>query len=265
MSARLYARIALSLTASAAASAAVVPVSDASFETESGALPNPLLFPPLQGEIGGWNLARSGLGTLTGLTAPRMWINDSSFATDGSQIAAISFVAGVLSQGQYSQTLAAEVQANTCYTLTVDVGTAGVADVLAEPYIQLRAGGVTIADSDEGSLLVILDLGPGFHEWTLRAPSSANPPAGALEVVLGARGVLDVVTGVGFDNVRVTAHSLTCPADLVPNQIVDISDLALLLSDFGCHGPCQGDLDCDADTDLADLALLLSSFGLTCN
>lgn len=48
---------------------------------------------------------------------------------------------------------------------------------------------------------------------------------------------------------------------------VDLSDLALLLSDYGCAagvGLCVGDVNGDGATDLADLALLLASFGATC-
>jgi hypothetical protein len=43
---------------------------------------------------------------------------------------------------------------------------------------------------------------------------------------------------------------------------VDLSDLAFLLSDYGCAGgDCPGDIDGDGDTDLADLAILLANYG----
>ena len=45
---------------------------------------------------------------------------------------------------------------------------------------------------------------------------------------------------------------------------VDLTDLAVLLSNFGCVGVCPGDVDGDGDVDLTDLAILLSSFGATC-
>ncbi|MBI5865197.1 MAG: hypothetical protein HZB38_11945 [Planctomycetes bacterium] len=59
------------------------------------------------------------------------------------------------------------------------------------------------------------------------------------------------------------------PGDLDDEGDVDISDLALLLSNFGCHGavefPCPIDLDLNGDTDISDLAILLSNFGQTCS
>lgn len=50
--------------------------------------------------------------------------------------------------------------------------------------------------------------------------------------------------------------------DLDGDGQVGLSDLAILLSDFGCSEvPCAGDVDDDGDTDLADLAELLGDFG----
>jgi len=50
--------------------------------------------------------------------------------------------------------------------------------------------------------------------------------------------------------------------------VVDLQDLALILSAFGSNcdpSPCPfGDLDDDGDIDLADRAILLAAFGLDC-
>jgi hypothetical protein len=54
-----------------------------------------------------------------------------------------------------------------------------------------------------------------------------------------------------------------CAADLNADGVIDLTDLAQLLSCFGLSG-C-GDVDADADTDLSDLALLLSQFGSACD
>jgi predicted outer membrane repeat protein len=51
-------------------------------------------------------------------------------------------------------------------------------------------------------------------------------------------------------------EDLDCDGD------VDLTDLALLLADYGCtEGVCPGDIDGDSDTDLVDLAILLSHYG----
>jgi len=56
-----------------------------------------------------------------------------------------------------------------------------------------------------------------------------------------------------------------CPGDLDADKDVDLDDLTILLSDFGCTGAgCAGDVDGDGDTDLDDLTVLLSQFGSVC-
>lgn len=58
-----------------------------------------------------------------------------------------------------------------------------------------------------------------------------------------------------------------CPGDLTGDHIIDLSDLALALSNYGLTGatPAQGDLTGDTVVDLADLAMLLSLYGTVCN
>jgi hypothetical protein len=66
---------------------------------------------------------------------------------------------------------------------------------------------------------------------------------------------------------RILAGGLPCIGDLNGDGVVDLSDLATLLANFGTVGgatPEQGDLNGDQSVDLADLTLLLSAFGTTC-
>lgn len=58
-----------------------------------------------------------------------------------------------------------------------------------------------------------------------------------------------------------------CPEDLDGSGVVDIGDLATLLSNFGLtdQAPADGDIDGDMDIDIVDLAALLARFGLTCD
>ena len=56
-----------------------------------------------------------------------------------------------------------------------------------------------------------------------------------------------------------------CPGDLDADRDVDLTDLALLLSDFDCTGGgCVGDVNGNGATDLTDLATLLAEFGTSC-
>jgi len=57
----------------------------------------------------------------------------------------------------------------------------------------------------------------------------------------------------------------TCPEDLNGNGLVEIQDMLLLLSDFGClTPPCIADLNDDGQTTIADMLSLLSAFGTDC-
>lgn len=57
-----------------------------------------------------------------------------------------------------------------------------------------------------------------------------------------------------------------CAGDLDGDEMVALSDLAILLSHFGLGGAAaaDGDLDGDGDVDLADLAALLARFSAAC-
>ncbi|MBI5866146.1 MAG: hypothetical protein HZB38_16880 [Planctomycetes bacterium] len=75
--------------------------------------------------------------------------------------------------------------------------------------------------------------------------------------------------GAGFDlwldGVRFSPQPLV--GDVNHDTVVNLSDLALLLSNFGAPGGAtleDGDLDGDGDVDISDLALLLSNFGRAC-
>lgn len=52
------------------------------------------------------------------------------------------------------------------------------------------------------------------------------------------------------------------PGDLDNDGDVDLADLAMMLSNFGCNTPpCVADINGDGQTDLGDLAILLANFG----
>lgn len=70
--------------------------------------------------------------------------------------------------------------------------------------------------------------------------------------------------GTPGDRMRIVTAAPACPADLDASGLVDLADLATLLTHFG--GSCSpGDLDGDTDVDLSDLAALLAQFGAECH
>ena len=60
-------------------------------------------------------------------------------------------------------------------------------------------------------------------------------------------------------------NSISCPADLNANGTVEVSDVLLLLSDFGCDSECSvADINGDGSVSVADILLLLAAFGEGC-
>lgn len=57
-----------------------------------------------------------------------------------------------------------------------------------------------------------------------------------------------------------------CPGDLNGDHVVDLADLAAIISNYGANPATRamGDLNGDTVIDLADLALMLSNYGHTC-
>lgn len=58
-----------------------------------------------------------------------------------------------------------------------------------------------------------------------------------------------------------------CPGDVSGDDVVDLTDLTQLLSNYGTLSGASrsdGDLDADGDVDLGDLTTLLSNFGTSC-
>ena len=56
-----------------------------------------------------------------------------------------------------------------------------------------------------------------------------------------------------------------CPADLNNDGVVNVSDLLILLSSFGCSGNCgPADMNNDGSVNASDLLILLSQLGLSC-
>ena len=55
-----------------------------------------------------------------------------------------------------------------------------------------------------------------------------------------------------------------CTGDLNEDGSVTVSDLLLVLAEFGCEGGCESDIDGDGTVSVADLLALLAVFGAIC-
>jgi hypothetical protein len=121
------------------------------------------------------------------------------------------------------------------------------------------------------------DLG-ALNYVVLSPPAQATIPAGQsgpTRVVSpnpGALGADSMTFRVDSPNgssavTTVNIEYYPCPGDIDESGLVEVSDLALLLSKFGSGVPytyLDGDIDGDRIVTLGDLALLLSSFGDPC-
>ena len=80
----------------------------------------------------------------------------------------------------------------------------------------------------------------------------------------------DSLVEAGVDDLAVQYFNCTpvgspCPGDIDGDDDIDLSDLGVLLAEFGCAGPtCEADVDNDDDVDLSDLGIVLAGFGVPC-
>jgi len=55
-----------------------------------------------------------------------------------------------------------------------------------------------------------------------------------------------------------------CPGDFNGDEVVNVADLLILLSDFGCTGNCVADMNADGYINSGDLLSFLSFYAVAC-
>lgn len=134
------------------------------------------------------------------------------------------------------------------YTIGVSINNLGDVVGTIETYVGGPVGAFLYTN---GTLHDLMELiGPAAADWSDLSVTQIN----------------DAGWIVGTGTINGESHGFVlkplCPGDLNADGAVDLSDLALLLSSYGCNGPgCTGDLNGDGVTDLGDLAVLLSHYG----
>ena len=201
---------------------------------------------------GSLNLSAAGVVALSG----------GILGGSGAVNAAVDNAAGSVAPGASAGTLAINgdytqgIAGNFAVELT---GTgAGQFDVLSV------AGGVNLGGSIAISAIdgFVPSVGDSFIVLTTGSP----PIVGAFATVNTAGLPAGLGATVEINPANVVVRITSCPGDINGDGIVDLADLAILLSNFGSSPatPGDGDIDNDGDVDLADLAVLLSRFGTTC-
>ena len=71
-------------------------------------------------------------------------------------------------------------------------------------------------------------------------------------------------TATASQTISVSNNTNPCPEDLDNDSFVGVSDVLLVLGDFGCGSGCAIDLDGDGATSVNDVLTVLSAFGTAC-
>lgn len=125
--------------------------------------------------------------------------------------------------------------------------------------------------ADSVKVYASCDSGATFQPYNSGLGAAAGFPL-ALSFSNGATPQLLFATTSGPFSTVACGVAPGCPQpgceglDLNDDCVIDITDLAIVLSNYGQSGvdPEDGDFDDDDDVDIEDLALILSQFGLDC-
>lgn len=111
------------------------------------------------------------------------------------------------------------------------------------------------------------NVGDGTNSTTYALHAGDLDGAGGTPPTLYVSGNFDAAGGVPAGRIAAwVGYNTDCIGDVNFDGVIDLTDLATLLSNFGSAPakPIEGDLDDDDDVDLSDLAVLLSNFGIAC-
>jgi hypothetical protein len=201
-----------------------IPVSNFSFESPTGSAPNGL-FDPDNGSIGAWQYSRTGVlaATLTDVT-----FDSWGTATDGSNAASLTFLAGVAAEVSIFQDLGTSFLSNSLYTLTFDAGQASAVSLLSGASASIFAGGTPVATLSGATLISLLDLNGDLSGFTLEFTTGEVAPVGNVGIEFSAGGVAEVIgSGLVVDNVNMTVTPVPEPGSAM---LIGMTGLWLLIN-----------------------------------
>jgi len=194
-----------------------IAISNPSFENPTGSAPNGVGDPP-NGSIGAWNYTRTGVlaSTLTDVT-----FGPSALATDGTNVATMNFLVGVLANETLSQDLGVPLLPNSVYTLRFDADQASIVSLLTNASAAITAGGVPVASLNNAALLGLLNGAGPLHPVTLHFTTGAVAPSGNLGIAFQIGGVVQALgSGLVLDNVRMDV----APAPIILCTSIPVSN-----------------------------------------
>ncbi len=185
-----------------------ITVADFSFETP-GNSPNGLI--PPNGSLGAWQYERTGLlpATLTDVV-----FGPSALATDGSNVASLTFLVGALAQVSIYQDIGVPFQANSIYTLTFDMDQNSLANLLSNASASIYSDNTAVATYSGNNLLSLLDGTGPLETVTLQFVTDGTIPTGSLGIGFQIGGGLNVEalgSGLIIDNVRLDVSPVPEP------------------------------------------------------
>lgn len=205
------------------------------------------------GDLFGFNVDVHGVSAIVGALA-----DDIVFEDTGS---AYVFGRAGGSWQQVQKLVAADPGFQDQFGRSVAIGN-GVAIVGAnfEDQLGFTAGAAYLYELSDGQWVQSSKL--------LASDGTANAQFGCSVSISGNRAAIGALgdPGAVFFGGAMYLFAAPCPAsDLNGDGAVDLADLSILLSDYGCTGGgCDGDLNGDGNTDLADLSEFLADFGVPC-
>lgn len=203
--------ITIGIASTASQAQVIVGIPDNSFEGITTTIESPAGGGTMAGAIGAWSVSATGVigqqaSISSGDSLGGPVVTDGSF--DARVILPLSAGAGVTLE----QTLSAGFQANSRYTLSVQLDDGASAGLLSGAAIELRAGNTTVASLDGSQLLLLVDTTSGFQTVSLDYTTTASPPLENIGIYFAAASSASVAGSIYLDDFSLTVSPVPEPS-----------------------------------------------------